>query len=113
MKKDLFIISAILGIIASAIGMIFKLNIGLGILLGTIFSLLYFYLLNVSYKTNEDGTLYRGSIVSYFLRLIVIAIPLLVSCLLPDIFNIFASFGGIMLFRIIMIISFFKQKGEI
>lgn len=113
MKKNLFIVSGILGIIASAIGVFFALNIGLGILLGTVFSLLYFYLLNISYKVDENGNLSRGSGLGYLLRMIVIAVPLLLSCLLPNIFNVFAAFGGIMLFRIIMFITFFKEKGDI
>lgn len=113
MNKNLYLISAILGIVASVCCYFINWQISTGIILGIIFSLIYFLILNKSYLINEDGTLSKGSIVLFLLRMIVIAIPLLISCLLPNIFNIFGAFGGVMLFRIVMIIVFFKNRGEI
>ena len=112
MNKDLFIISGIVSIVASVITFFFKWQIATGIILGTIFSFVYFYLLNTGFKINDDGSISKGGALLFMLRMIVLALPLFVSCMLPEVFNIFGAFAGVMLFRIVMMVVYFKKKGE-
>ena len=113
MNKILYLISFIVSLLASLICLFIKWQISTGIILGTVFSLIYFFLLNKSYSIDENGNLNKGNPLGFFLRIIIIALPLLISCLLPNYFNIFGAFGGVMLFRIVMMITFFKKRGEI
>ena len=111
MNKQICIISGIVSIIASGICLLFNWTISTGIIIGLLSSLIYFFLLNKTYKINEDGSISKGGIIAFFLRIIILALPLLIACLLPNIFNIFGAFGGVMLFRFVMIIFFLKEKG--
>lgn len=111
MNKEIYLYSCIIGVLASIICAFFNWRISTGILIGMLSSYLYFYLLNLQFKV-VDGKVSKGGIIGYFLRIIVLALPLLLACLLPNYFNIFGAFGGIMAFRIIMMIIYFKQKGE-
>lgn len=113
MNKHIYLISLLVSIIASLICLFFDWKISLGIILGVISSFIYFYALNKSYKLNDDGTINRGGFILFIVRILIIAFPLLIACLLPNVFNIFGAFGGVMLFRIVMIVYFFKEKGEI
>lgn len=111
MNKEIYLYSSIIGVFASIVCAFFNWRISTGILIGMLSSYLYFYLLNLQFKV-VDGKISKGGIIGYFLRIIVLALPLLLACLLPNYFNIFGAFGGIMAFRIIMMIIYFKQKGE-
>lgn len=111
MNKKIYLYSGILSVIASVICAFFNWRISTGIIIGTICSFGYFYLLNENFKIGEDGNISKGGVLGYFLRIALIALPLLISCLLPNVFNIFGAFGGVMLFRIVMIIIFFNEKG--
>ena len=111
MNKEIYLYSSIIGVLASIVCAFFNWRISTGILIGMLSSYLYFYLLNLQFKV-VDGKISKGGIIGYFLRIIVLALPLLLACLLPNYFNIFGAFGGIMAFRIIMMIIYFKQKGE-
>ena len=113
MNKQIYIVSSIVGVIASLVCLFFDWRITTGILIGLVSSLVYFYLLVKSYRVNEDGTLSKGSGLTLIFRILVLAIPLLIACLLPEYFNVFGAFGGVMVFRIIAYIYFFKQKGDI
>lgn len=113
MKKELLITSSIVGVLASIVCLFFKWQYAISVLMGLAFSFLYFYLLTSSFKINENGEISKGSFIGWLLRIIVLAIPLLISCLLPNVFNIFATFGGIMIFRVVMMIFFYRQKGSV
>lgn len=112
MKKNLFVICAIVSLLVSIVCYFIKWQIATGIILGTLFSLLYFFVLNLSFKMNADGTINRGSALLGILRLFIIAMPLFIAFMLPEVFNIFGAFAGVMIFRIIMMIAFFIEKGE-
>ena len=111
MNKQIYLYSGILGIIASVICAFFNWRISTGVLIGVICSYLYFYLLNIQFNF-KDGKVSKGGILGFGIRILVIALPLLIACLLPNYFNIFGAFGGVMLFRFVMMYIFFKQKGE-
>lgn len=111
MNKKIYIYSGILAIIASVICGFFDWRISTGIIIGVICSFMYFYVLNENFKIGEDGNISKGGVLGYFVRIGLIALPLLISCLFPKVFNIFGAFGGVMLFRIVMIITFFKENG--
>ena len=113
MNKQIYIVSVVVSVIASVICLFFDWRISSGIIIGEIASLIYFLLLNNSFKLKEDGSMSKGGIVSFLLRIVVIALPLTIAFFLPKFFNIFGAFAGVMLFRIVMIIYFFKQKGEL
>lgn len=112
MNKQIYLYSGIISIVASIVCAFFNYRISLGIIIGALSSFLYFYILNMNFKISEDGNISKGGILGYLVRLIVLALPLLIACLLPNIFNIFGAFAGIMLFRIVMMFMFFKTKGE-
>lgn len=111
MNKQIYMFSSIFGLLISVICLFFNWKISTGIIIGILSSFIYFYLLNGSFKINEDGSIDKGGIVKYFIRIIVIALPLFLSYILPEYFNIFGAFAGVMIFRIVMIIFFFKKKG--
>lgn len=111
MNKKIYLYSGIIGLFVSIICAFFDWKISMGILIGLLASFLYFFLLNDQFKI-EDGQISKGGVLGFGLRIIVLALPLLVACLLPQYFNIFGAFAGVMVFRIIMMIMFFKQKGE-
>lgn len=113
MNKQIYIISGLLAVIASIICLFFNWRFSTGIIIGVLSSFIYFYLLNGSFKINEDGSIGKGGIIKFIIRICIIALPLLISFLLPDYFNIFGAFAGVMIFRIVMIAFFFKKKGEI
>ncbi|MDO4940583.1 MAG: ATP synthase subunit I [Erysipelotrichaceae bacterium] len=110
MDKELYIVSGIIGLVASIICFFFNWRISTGILLGLMFSFLYFYLLTLSFKIDENGNMSKGGIIGWFLRILVLALPLLIACLLPNVFNLYATFGGIMAFRLVLMVYFFKRK---
>lgn len=112
MNKNIYLYSGILAVIVSLICAYFNWRISTGIIIGVLCSFVYFYTLNESFKINEDGSVSKGGLLGFFIRIVLIAFPLLVACLFPNIFNIFGAFGGVMLFRIVMIFYFFKEKGE-
>lgn len=112
MNKEIYLYSGILTVIASVICAYFNWTIATGIIIGALSSFIYFYILNLNFKINDDGNISKGGVLGYFIRIIVLALPLLVSCLFPKYFNIFGAFGGIMLFRIVMIVMFFIKKGD-
>lgn len=112
MNKQIYLYSGIISVIASIICAFFNWTISTGVIIGALSSFVYFYILNMNFKINEDGNISKGGVLGYFIRLIVLALPLLIACLLPNVFNIFGAFAGIMLFRIVMIIMFFTKKGE-
>lgn len=113
MNKQIYLFSGILAIIASMVCAYFNWRISTGIIIGIICSYGYFYLLNKSLNVKEDGSISKGGVIGFLVRILLIALPLAISVLLPEYFNIFGAFAGVMIFRIIMIIYFFKQKGEI
>lgn len=113
MNKQIYLFSGILAIIASAVCAYFNWKISTGIIIGMICSYGYFYLLNKSFKVKEDGSMSKGGALGFIVRILLIALPLAIGALLPSYFNIFGAFAGVMLFRIVMIFYFFKQKGEI
>lgn len=112
MKKEIYLYSGIITIVASLICIYFDWRISSGIIIGALSSFLYFYILNMNFKINEDGNISKGGILGYFIRILVLAIPLLIACLMPNVFNIFGAFAGVMLFRIVMIVMFLIKKGE-
>ena len=112
MNKTICITSGIVCLIASLVCLFFNWKISTGIIIGLISSLVYFLLLNKTFKVKEDGSFSKGGIIAFLLRIVILALPLLIACLLPNIFNIFGAFAGILLFRIVMIVFFFREKGE-
>ena len=113
MNKQIYLFSGVLAIISSAICAYFDWRISTGIIIGMICSYGYFYLLNLSFRVKEDGNISKGGAFGFLFRILFIAAPLALGALLPNYFNIFGAFAGVMLFRIVMIFMFFKQKGEI
>lgn len=112
MNKDLFIVSGIVSLVASIICFFIKWQIATGLILGTLFSFVYFFLLNVGFKINDDGSISKGGALLFILRMIMLALPLFIACMIPNVFNIFGAFAGVMIFRIVMMIVYFKKKGE-
>ena len=112
MNKKIYLYSGIFGIVASIIAYFFNWRVSTGVIIGVLFSYLYFIILNMNFKIKEDGTISKGSALGFIIRILVIALPLLIACLFPNVFNIFGAFAGVMLFRIVMIILFFIEKGE-
>ena len=113
MGKEVYIVSSIVGIVTSLICLFFDWKISTGIIIGLISSLIYFFILSKTFKLNDDGSINKGNALLFIVRIFVIALPLLIACLLPDVFNIFGAFGGVMLFRFVMMFYFFKKKGEV
>ena len=111
MNKKVYIYSGILAALASLICLYFDYRISTGIVIGLLSSYLYFYILNMQFKI-EDGKMNKGGVLGYFIRIAVIALPLLLACLMPQYFNIFGAFGGVMLFRVVMMVMFILQKGD-
>lgn len=111
MKKEIYLYSGIISILASVVCAFFNWRISTGIIIGALSSFLYFFILNENFKV-EDGKMTKGGIFGFFIRIIVLALPLLIACLLPEYFNIFGAFGGVMLFRIVMIVIFLKEKED-
>lgn len=109
MNKKLYLFTGVLALIASVVCLIFDWRISTGIIIGLLSSYLYFYILNVEFKI-EDGQISKGGILGFFLRILVIALPLFIACVLPNVFNIFGAFAGVMIFRIIMMIVFYKER---
>ena len=110
MNKQIYIFSSIVSVIASLVCIFFDWRISTGIILGTISSFLYFYLLNKFVKVSMEGNVSKGSVVFSILRIFILALPLAVAYFLPTVFNFFGAFAGVMIFRLIMIIIFFKNK---
>lgn len=112
MNKKIYLYSGVLGIVASLIAYFFNWRVSTGIIIGVLSSYLYFYILNMNFKIKEDGTISKGNVLGFIIRILVIALPLLIACVFPNIFNIFGAFAGVMLFRIVMIVLFLIEKGE-
>ena len=45
----------------------------------------------MNFKIKEDGTISKGSALGFIIRILVIALPLLIACLFPNVFNIFGE----------------------
>ena len=109
MKKEVYLYSLIVCLLASVVAAFFNWRISTGIIIGAVSSVIYLLLLNATFKI-KDGKISKGGVVGFFARILVLALPLLIACLLPNYFNVFAVFGAIMVFRIIMMIMFFRTK---
>lgn len=113
MNKNVYVVSAAVSIFISIICLFFNWKISTGIILGLISSFLYFILLNKNLTFDENGSIKKGSFIFFIVRIMILAFPLLIACLVPQYINIFGTFGGVMIFRIVMIIMFIKKKGEL
>lgn len=109
MKKEIYLYSGIVSLVACVISAFFNWRISTGILIGALSSFIYFYILNLNFRI-VDGNISKGGVLGFIVRILILALPLLIACLLPNYFNIFGAFGGVMIFRIIMIIMFLKEK---
>ena len=104
--------SIVAALVLSIIFIFIDTRVTAGILLGSIFSYIYLYLLHKSYDNLLNKDISKKSMFfKVMLRMMVLVVPLLISCLLPQIFNIFGAFAGLILFKFVMYAdSFIKRK---
>ena len=112
MKKEIYLYGSIICVIASTVATFFDWRISTGIIIGALASMLYLIVLNKTFRI-ENGQMSKGGAIGFILRILIIALPLLIAALIPNYFNIFGAFGGVMVFRIVMMIVFYKTKEEI
>jgi len=105
MDKKVYKITSLLALLVTIISFLFNYKFALGVLLGFGFSMLYLYVLELSYRNLDSD--YEVNFFHYllvFIRFILLALPMLIACLLPNVFNVIGSFIGLILFKLSLLI---------
>lgn len=104
--------STTIGLLTALVLVFFERSWALGVLLGCLCYALYFFLLSYSINDLTSARPTGGLLVSLgpVLRLFVLAIPLLVSFLVPEMINTFGVMIGLLLFKITAIIMSLIEK---
>ena len=114
MKMKIYLITAMIAVIAALATLMIDCRISLGILLSAGFSLLNMLMLSASMKAMmKDGNgnysaLIAGNIIRFTLLLAVIYIGIKN----PQLFNVFGLAAGFTLFMIALIIDALSRKGR-
>lgn len=106
--------SFILATILSLLSCLVDFRIGVGIMLGSVFSILNFIMVVFAFSKVMDyrSTSKLSVFTSFLFRMIVLAIPLALGIFLPNLVNIYGAVAGILLNKIVMYIdSIFFRKG--
>ena len=108
MNKKEFLLDLLIAVILGVIFLFIDSKISLGIIVGYLFSILNFKLIELRYNGLETYNILAvlGSIFS----IAVLAIPLVISFLIPNIMSYIGVFIGLMILRTRLIIEAFVKK---
>ncbi|MBR0474180.1 MAG: hypothetical protein IJJ19_04185 [Erysipelotrichaceae bacterium] len=100
------------GLLIAILLVVVDYRITLGMILGLMFYRLYYMLLTMSIEDQIDvpSEVRARNIGAVALRLLLLAFPMLVCFVIPDVFNIWGVFSGLMAFKItVYIYSIFNR----
>lgn len=102
MDKKILDISTKGGLLIAILLVVVDYRITLGMILGLVFYRLYYMLLTMSIDDQIDipSEVKVRSIGAAILRLLLLAFPMLVCFVIPEVFNIWGVFFGLMAFKI-------------
>ncbi|MBQ9035871.1 MAG: hypothetical protein IJ115_00200 [Erysipelotrichaceae bacterium] len=102
MDKKILDISTKGGLLIAILLVVVDYRITLGMILGLVFYRLYYMLLTMSIEDQIDvpSEVKARNIGAVALRLLLLAFPMLVSFVIPEIFNIWGVFFGLLAFKI-------------
>ncbi|MGN1399183.1 MAG: ATP synthase subunit I [Erysipelotrichaceae bacterium] len=106
MEKTAIKWTLILMTIISLLSVFIDYRFALGVVLGTVFSLIHYFVLNKNVNSilNNEKT-FTSKLGSYFIRLFILAIPLYLSIRFDSLFNIYGAFIGLLLLKISLVVS--------
>jgi len=105
MDKKVYKITSLLAISLGLISLFINYQFALGVILGYVFSMIYLFTLEKSYANlNSDYEINFFHYLLVIVRYILLALPMLIACLLPQVFNVFGAFVGLILFKVSLLI---------
>lgn len=112
MPKKVIIYAGIAIVISAIIFYFINYTVSVGLVVGYLFSLVYLGILTLSIKllgSEQPNGLLVG--LGAFLRMLVLALPLLLAGLFPQRMNIFGVFFGLIMFKFSLYLSVLINKG--
>lgn len=108
MSKKPFKIEFLIALLLSIVFILIDKRISLGILLGFLFSFLNYRLIEYRYKNIDTYNVL--AILGSLICIALLGIPLLISFLLPNIFNYIGVVIGLLIIKVKLIIEAFIKK---
>ncbi len=105
-------ISSVVVAILAVVFLFFDRSVSFGLLLGQLFYFLYLVVLTRMVDAvleTAAGGISKVSL-GFVLRIVLLALPMVIAALFPEIFNLFAVFGSMFLNRVMLLILY--ARGE-
>lgn len=116
MEKDrnqkYIIISVIIAIICAVVSLLIDYRISVGIIIGMVASICNYMILSSQMTMILLSQRFQvfSYLIVYLIRYAVLFIPLLLAVLNPDRSNVWAVFGSMFIFKIVMYVQGFRKK---
>ncbi len=105
MEKKTLKYAAVGTIVLSLIALLFNWCLSLGVVLGQICFRIYYLLLSNSFTTAlAFKSEYKPSWLNKSIRMLVLALPMLLSFLFPDFINTWGVVAGLLMFKAVLIV---------
>lgn len=108
MRQKRFVSEALIVVLLALLFLFLDYKISLGIILGFIFSMLNYRLIEYRYKNMDTYNIW--SILGSLICILILGVPLLISFLLPNIFNYIGVMIGLLIIKTKLIIEAFVKK---
>ena len=106
------IVSSVIVVLLAIVFLFFNRTVSLGLLLGQFFYILYLLLLTKmvdAVLAAANGAKSKVSL-GFIVRIALLALPMVIAVLYPEVFNLFAVFGSMFLNRVMLLILY--ARGE-
>ena len=106
------VISVVIAVVCAIISLLFDYRISVGIVVGMVASICNYMILSAQMSMillNQRFGVVSFAIV-YLVRFSILFIPLLLAVLRPDRCNVWAVFGSLFIFKIVMYFESFRKK---
>ena len=104
--------SIVIAVVGAIISLIFDYRISIGIVVGMLSSILNYLIMSAQMTmilANQKFNVISYTIV-YLIRFSLLFIPVLLAVLRPDRCNVWAVFGSLFIFKVVMYVESFRKK---
>ncbi len=107
-----FIISIVIAVVCAIISLLFDYRISIGIVVGMVASICNYLILSAQMSLILLSQRFRvwSFTIIYLIRFSILFIPLLLAVLKPDRCNVWAVFGAMFIFKVVMYFESFRKK---
>ena len=105
-------ISAIIAVVSAIVLLLFDYRMSIGVIVGMVASICNYMILSMQMSMILLNQRFRaGSFaIVYLIRFSILFIPLLLAVLRPDRCNVWAVFGSLFIFKVVMYLESFRKK---